>query len=627
MRILLATLHVRPSVQAVPLAAGCLKANLAAELRQDCQLLDLFAEQSDDEICRALLARQPHVIAFPLYLWNRTTILRICRQLRQVQPELFLLAGGPEASADSQKVVREGGLDGVICGEGERAFAQLMQQLQGGQKPGPIAGFVPAVDVTDRQPTTATCPDLAALPSPWLQGDLALQPGSGVLWEVARGCHFNCAFCYDAKGHQGVRPVPFERLREELELFVARGVSQIWILDSTFNAPPERGKQLLTLLAEQAPEIHFHLEAKADFLDEETAELLSHISCSVQIGLQAADPAVVMPLQRAFKPEQMERALKQLSAFGVTFGLDLIYGLPNDNHAGFCRSLDFALNQQPNQVDIFPLAVLPGTVLYRQQERFGIRAASEPPYQIQANRSYPDAELERSRQLATATDIFYNRGRAVGFFLQLCDVLGQTPAELLENFADWLAGQTQLCAKRLDSAESWQPADILPLQQAFTARVFQVAGLQKLQPICTDLISYHYLVAETLLTADCRPVERLPTLPEFTMQRWRLNPAVRLQQFHYDLEELETYGGLPLGKIHQQLSPAPNWAIFFRRAEGLICEALQNDFARLLHAAKTGQTGAQLLQQLPAGEGGELVQFAIAEGLLQKASDLSTPSG
>ncbi len=618
MRTLLVSLHVRRSAQAIPLAAGCLKANLPENLRHSSQLLNLYASQSDAEIVQAILTTQSQVIAFSLYLWNRTTILRICCQLRLRQPELILLAGGPEASADSRQVIIEGCLDGVICGEGELAFAQLLEQLAKGQTPAGIAGFKTADD-EHQQPASAVCPNLASLPSPWLQGDLPLTEGAGVLWEVARGCHFNCAFCYDAKGHQGVRPLPFERLQAELELFVASGVSQVWVLDSTFNAPPERGKQLLLLLAETAPQIHFHLEAKADFLDSETAELLSQLSCSVQIGLQAAAPKILKPLQRSFKAEQMEAALAHLAHFGVTFGLDLIYGLPGDNHAGFCRSLDFALQQQPNQVDIFPLAILPGTELYHQQGQFGLRAASHPPYLIEENRSYPAEQLQLSRQLALATDIFYNRGRAVGYFLQLCEALGQSPAGLLGRFADWLASNKRIDAAELASAENWQPTEILPRQQAFITAELQAAGLSKLQPLCADLLNYHYCCAETLLAGDCPPATG-SSPGKLRQQRWQLHPAVRLQAFQHNLEELEAYGGYPLKKLLKQLRPAANQVIFFQRDGELLCEALQDDFATLLLAAQQPRTGAQLLQKLPPGAGDEYLEFAVAEGLLQQVT-------
>ncbi len=409
MRTLIIAQHVRQSTQAVPLAAACLSAALPSELKQQTEIVNLYPPVDIDRVCRQLLDKQPDVIAFSLSLWNRDTLLELARCLRRLQPQLFLLAGGPETAANCAQLISDGFLDGIIRGEGELSFAALLDCLNRGCLMAGIDGFISAAAPTTTPattPATATCPDLANLPSPWLTGVLPLSPGCGVLWEVARGCHFNCSFCYDAKGHRGVRPLPFERLRQELELFAASDVGQIWILDSTFNAPTQRGHQLLQLLLDVAPQTHYHIEAKADLLDSHTIDLLAQLSCSVQIGLQSARPEVLKPLQRHINPGQMRKVLHQLNLAGIIFGLDLIYGLPGDNHQGFCRSLDFALEQQPNQVDIFPLAVLPGTDLHQHSDKSGLRAQNTPPYLVEATTSYPIDQIEQSRLLAAATDIF-----------------------------------------------------------------------------------------------------------------------------------------------------------------------------------------------------------------------------
>ena len=620
MRILLPTLHVRQSAQAVPLAAGNLKACLPPALQKQTELLDLFPRQTGEEMAAEILARQPQLIAFPLYLWNRQQLLQLCHQLRRQQSDLFLLAGGPEASADAAGVIAEGNLNGVICGEGELPFVQLANRLQRGEPTTALSGFLAADTGSNRTVIPAVCPDLSQLSSPWLQGILPLQKGCGVLWEVARGCRFNCAFCYDAKGHQGVRPLPQERLRAELQLFVAEGVAQVWILDSTFNAPPERGKQLLQMLIDEAPQIHFHLEAKADFLDEETAELLAQLSCSVQIGLQSANPGVLRPLHRTLKTGQMDRALQQLANQGVTYGLDLIYGLPGDNHRGFCDSLDFALQRQPNQVDIFPLAVLPGTELHQSQTEFGLSADPRPPYLVRTNSSYSSAELAQSRQLAVATDIFYNRGRAVGFFLQICAALSSRPAELLGRFADWLNARPELSAEQKTSAEGWQPLDILPLQQNFIAACLLSTGKKTLLQLAEDLINYHFRCAELLLAQDCQPGADLPAANRLLKQRWRLNPAVQIQRFHYDLEELEQVGGEKLSWLHKQLTQETSYGIFLQQYGAPVIESLQPDFAHLLLAANGQQATKKLLQGIERQTATEFLQFAVSQGLLLPAT-------
>ena len=624
MHILIATLHVRASEQAVPLAAGCLKTCLPAELQKKTTLVDLFPETDIDSMCCQLLALKPKMIAFPLYVWNRDRILLISKKLRQQKPNLILLAGGPEASADSHNVINDGCLDGVIRGEGEASFTELIMKLNAGAPTHGVAGFLPAAPRQTTIPAAAVCPDLSTLASPWLTGQLQLEKNCGVLWEVARGCQFNCAFCYDAKGHQGVRPFPLERLKKELHLFTQQQVSQIWVLDSTFNAPPGRGKQLLQMLLEQAPQIHYHIEAKADFLDTDTINLLSQLNCSLQIGLQSATPQVLKPLHRSFSAQQMEPRLRQMSLAGITFGLDLIYGLPGDNHAGFEKSLDFALQQQPNQVDIFPLAVLPGTELFDQRQKIGIQSDPHPPYLLQANATYSEQEMGKSGLLAAAADIFYNRGRAVGFFLPLCKLLRLSPSNFLHQFSEWLGSHKQIDQHKILDAESWQPEDILPLQQQYIAHQLINNKQPELKDIVQDLINYHYLCAEALLAEDCLPERNMPAANKRQGLLWKLNPAVKIQPFHFALEDLELLGEEPLTKANKKMAPEPGMAIFLRQQGEIIIESLSDDFAQILNRAKTGKSLQELAQGIDPQLAKELLDFAITQGILLPVKPAST---
>ena len=624
MQILIATLHVRASEQAVPLAAGCLKTCLPAELQKKTTLIDLFPETDTDSICRQLLALKPKMIAFPLYVWNRNRILLISKKLRQQKPDLILLVGGPEASADSHNVINDSCLDGVIRGEGEASFAELIMKLNAGEPIDGVAGFLSASSNRSSIPVAAVCPDLSNLASPWLTGQLQLEKNCGVLWEVARGCQFNCAFCYDAKGHQGVRPLPLNRLKKELHLFTQQQVSQVWVLDSTFNAPPGRGKLLLEMLIKQAPQIHYHIEAKADFLDAEIIDLLSQLNCSVQIGLQSATPQVLKPLHRSFSAQQMEQRLREMNIAGITFGLDLIYGLPGDNHAGFEKSLDFALRQQPNQVDIFPLAVLPGTELFNQRQKLGIQSDLHPPYLLQANATYSEQEMGKSGLLAAAADIFYNRGRAVGFFLPLCKLLRLSPSSFLCQFSEWLGSHKQIDQQKILDAESWQPGDILPLQQQFVAHQLIKNKHQELKDIAQDLINYHFLCAEALLADDCLPDGNMPASKKRKGFLWKLNPAVKIQPFHFALEDLELFGGEPLAKANKKMAPEPGMAIFLRQQGEVIIESLDDDFAQILNRAKTEKRLQELAQGIDPQLAKELLDFAITQGILLPVKPAST---
>ncbi len=129
MRIVFPTLHVRRSAQATPLAAACLAAMAHDRPEFDCILLDFFPEDSTDKIVHNILKRSPDLVMLPLYTWNRLSLLTVSRDLKKQAPNITVLGGGPEATADAAGMILEGNLDGAVRGEGEITFLELAELL------------------------------------------------------------------------------------------------------------------------------------------------------------------------------------------------------------------------------------------------------------------------------------------------------------------------------------------------------------------------------------------------------------------------------------------------------------------------------------------------------------------
>ncbi len=611
--LLFVSVHVRPCAQSIALAAGSLVAALPEARRRCSRILDLYLSETPESMLESIEAEGASLVSFSLYSWNRAPILALCRELRQRCPELFIVLGGPEASADAEAVLLQSGADALIRGEGEQSFAQLLEFSSADAGPVPPGVLLrqrgEILDGGDRP----VAPDFDALTSPWLCG--ALHPADSALWEISRGCPFSCDFCFDARGERGVRRIGQARLEAELDLFVRAGVSQIWVLDSTFNADPQGAKALLRLIAKKAPHIHFHLEAKADFLDAEMALLLGRISCSVQIGLQSLHAEVLGRVNRPFDRERFEERVRLLGPQGVTFGLDLIYGLPGDSFEGFCRSLDGALALEPNHLDIFPLSLLPGTELSRQAARYGLRAQPEAPYRVLETASCSAEDMERCRRLAASADIFHKAGRAAGFFSLLPGLVGLTAVEFFLRFQQWLEAKESKRFAGVLEGEILSAREALGLQQGFMAQLFSEAGKQGLKQALSDLLNYHFHFAETLigpepLPAGGRRKGRLSSAP------CRLSPHVRLVDFSYPVEELLASQGQLLRFVKKN-RPAASTMLFWRRAEQVFCEELDEEFVRLLRGSDGRRTPDEILKgRLESSEVEEIVRFALAEGFL-----------
>jgi len=622
MKIVFATLHVRRSAQAIPLAAACLAAALPEKQRAHTCLVDLFPDQSLDEMIGLILAEDPDLIAFPTYVWNRTRLVSLTNCLHRQHPELLLVAGGPEATGDFAGFAEEAPWLIIVRGEGEAGFAGLVETLVANKPIEDLPGIATMQQdgllVTGPEPSSAV--DCSTLPSPWLTGVLVPEPGGSVLWEISRGCAFSCDYCFDSRGQEGVSELGWARLKKELDLFVSAGVSQAWILDSTFNFPPERGTTLLELLLAKAPHVHFHIEARTEFLDHRTIHLLGQLSCSIQFGLQSLNPEALKIVHRHLDLNHLARQARLLESEHVIYGFDLIYGLPGDNYPLFRASLNTALGFSPNHIHIFPLSVLPGTRLQRQQERHGLIAQTEPPYEIISSSSWTPEDLQQSRLLAAATDLFYNTGRAVAYLPSLVKTLQNEPCELLEGFCRWAIDNGHFNPDQ-PATDAATALDAYQLHQDYLSWRFKSAGKPQLLPALLDLLKYHYNYAETLLGDPVVPIgaEGLAGL-DLWQTRWQTVPQIRLVSFTYEIIDLMEMEDFDLEEFVQLFRPVGSVALFLRKGDDVFCESLTEDFQNFLRACDGSRSPQQISEGfLPRSTTEELVSFAVAEGLLQKS--------
>lgn len=441
-RVVLVSIHLARSPQNVPLGAACVASALKhADATRDLVepvLLDAYVTEPGTELAARILALAPNLVGFSVYVWNRDLAVACARELRSRAPGLKLIAGGAEATADPERLLAEAPFDAVVAGEGEGAGVAAISELLASGAATETAGiFVPGGAVPRAAPRRAPPEDLARLASPWLDGTLDPSPYGGALWELARGCPFGCAFCYESRGHRGVRRFDVERIEAELELFVRSGIGQVLVLDPTFNADRERAVRLLRLFRGRGQGLHYVIEVRAEFLDRIQARLFSELACSVQIGLQTARPEISKLVGRALDPSLFVRKVGLLNETGAVFGIDLIYGLPGDDLAGFRSSLGWVMALEPNHLDVFRLSVLPGTLLFDQADGFGMIRETEPPYRVLSTPTFPAADLDAAERLAKALDVFYIKGRAVAWFARALKALGAKPVAFLDAFGDW----------------------------------------------------------------------------------------------------------------------------------------------------------------------------------------------
>ena len=516
--VICTTLLIEKSPQALPLGAACiasaiknwqgLKENVNVQLNAFCLEDDFFQKNKDVDVRAKYIAEEilslvknkntegntqvntegPFFVCISVYVWNIEILKRAAGLLKEKGG--ICIAGGPEITAHPSFYKD---FDYTVSGEGEVSVSVLISKIL---KESDTSKKTDSVIIS-------TLPELNTLHSPYLDGIIDPSEYEGALWELARGCPFKCAYCYESKGEKTVRLFPMERIKAELELFAKKHVPQVFVLDPTYNVNKKRAVELLRLIAKKTPDTFYYFEARAEFIDRELAHEFTRIPCALQIGLQSANEEVLKLVNRPWDKKKFIRGISILNEEGVTFGLDLIFGLPGETYGSFRDGMDFALSLYPNNLEVFCLSVLPGTDLFDRAEQLGLIYEKEPPYHVIKNKQFSTEDMSRAEKLAQACSYFYNDGRAVPWFNSVCKVLKIKGTKLLEIFYDKKLSKTgfEKCCGHI------QHIQIEKNQLEFLKEFFTERKMERYFRAVEDIVKFYGAISRTTDTGKSEIIQ------------------------------------------------------------------------------------------------------------------------
>ena len=407
---------LEPAKGNVPLAAGYLKMYAQRRGLQEFYDIEIFPPSlantlSDCGLVEEILTRDPWLVGCTCYLWNIDRTLWIASRLRERRPDLRIIIGGPEVTADNAWVLQHPAIDFAAIGEGEQTFAELLIALRDQHTPSePIAGLYVSPNVA-RSRRERSAPDLPVLEShsalgesglllpafrqplasldeissPYLEGILDAADEDMLLLETIRGCIFKCKFCYYPKSYDDLYFVSREKIIANLQYARERGVKEVVLLDPTLNQA-RNFADFVKLLAEQNPDHQWRYfgELRAEGLTPAIAQLLRDANFTeVEIGLQSIDPLAMELMDRKNNMKAFERGVTALLDVGIDVKVDLIIGLPGDTPDSVRRGMHFLRDTGLySSVQVFNLAILPGTAFRQEAEMHGLQFQPRPPYYV-----------------------------------------------------------------------------------------------------------------------------------------------------------------------------------------------------------------------------------------------------
>lgn len=307
-----------------------------------------------------------------------TTYASACRlteTIKKYHPNATVVWGGPLATSSYSRVLASRpDINAFILGEGEKAILDLVNDIKQGrlkrtysQKLIENLDEVPFPDYENLDTHTKYLG--AAVgglnPRKWLDGKSVYSKRVGCIIS-ARGCPFNCYFCYSNYLGQKYRCRSAANVVDEIDMLTVRySVEYIHFCDE-LALTKERGYQFCTEMAKRKVKVLWGGAMRLDLLDEPTLITMKEQGLiHVGTGIESFSPRMLKLMNKNIKIERAKENLQMAKSILRDVQYTLIVGYPGEDEESLNATLRGVAEVGFPPEQAFFATAYPGTELYR----------------------------------------------------------------------------------------------------------------------------------------------------------------------------------------------------------------------------------------------------------------------
>lgn len=331
--------------------------SLATVMRQhglEAEIVDINGIGNDPhflEVPEAIMSRNPDVVGFSTMCNSYHTVLRLARRCKEIDPEVQIIFGGPQASETARQTVEHFlQVDLVVRGECESNIVEVILGLPHRQ----ILARLPGLTFRDGNRVISTplpdpIKDLDTLPVPDYSLLPAIKSQSFLPVEVGRGCPFRCTFCSSRflLGEDFRIRSPGNLVRLLKGLVQDYGIRDFMFEHDGFNVHRHWLGEFCQILHRENLEIRWTCFSRIDRLDEEMLEWLTAAGCrGVSFGIESGSPRMQKLIKKNLQVERVVPTARMVHAHGIEFYAFFIFGFPQERLEDLVQTIEIktALN-------------------------------------------------------------------------------------------------------------------------------------------------------------------------------------------------------------------------------------------------------------------------------------------
>ncbi|MBU9888720.1 MAG: radical SAM protein [Candidatus Omnitrophica bacterium] len=346
------------------------------------RLIDALAlEMPPGEFLRVVEKESPDLLVAETSTPSLENDLALLRGLPQGLPVALC---GPETHIqDPRFLEKHPRVRYVFKGEYEYTLLELVRRLESGQDLSGLRGLTYLESGQYKEnPPRPLLENLDDLPWPLREG-LPMGryndapggiPGPSVQMWSSRGCPYQCLFCvwpqlmYQSHRYRG-RTIA--KVVDEMEYLVKiLKFRSVYFDDDTTNIGKLRMMELAREIRRRDLNVPWAMMARADLMDEDILEHLRGAGlAAVKYGVESAEQRLVDNIAKNMDLRKAERMVRFTQSLGIKTHLTFSFGLPGETQETIQRTIDFAIDLDPDTLQFSINTAFPGTRYYEELDR------------------------------------------------------------------------------------------------------------------------------------------------------------------------------------------------------------------------------------------------------------------
>lgn len=419
------------------------------------KIVDAIADSlSLDEFVQEALHFKPDLIVLETSTPSFDADLEAALRLKKDTKALMTFSG-PHVSVFQDTVLKENPeIDFILVGEYEYTLRDLVDALKNKTPLSEVLGLIyrdnsgkpvanprrPTIDNVDELPW----PAYQQLPLLKYNDDFAgLLPRPNVQMWASRGCPFRCNFCLWPQvvyANNKYRPRDPVKVVDEMEWLIKNyGFKAVYFDDDTFDLGKERVIKLCQEIKKRGITVPWSAMARADTLDGEMLQAMADAGLvAIKYGVESGVQELVNGCGKNLNLDKVTEIVHLTKKAGIKVHLTFTFGLTGETHETIQKTIDYAMELDPDSLQYSIITPFPGTRYYDELKQKGYLFAA----------SWSDFDGNRSSvirtEALTSDDLINAFNRAYDLWYKRCEekrLLNESPCA--DN--PWLDSWTPIC--------------------------------------------------------------------------------------------------------------------------------------------------------------------------------------